>query len=61
VLVVTALLGGAMGLSRVCLGHDWLTDVVAAWVARPGVRSGGDHRPSLYLSVRRRSFHAGDG
>jgi membrane-associated phospholipid phosphatase len=35
----------AMGLSRVFLGHHWLTDVIFAWLLGARLAGPGDHLP----------------
>jgi membrane-associated phospholipid phosphatase len=48
-----ALFVGSMGLSRVFLGHHWLTDVVAAWALGLAWVSVVVTAHRLYLTVRR--------
>jgi membrane-associated phospholipid phosphatase len=59
--VVGVAFAGAMGLSRVFLGHHWLTDVVAAWLLGLGWAAAVITAHRLYLTVRRGSVPARDG
>lgn len=58
--VVGVTFAGAMGLSRVFLGHHWLTDVVAAWLLGLGWAAVVITAHRLHLTVRRRSVSGAD-
>ncbi len=52
--VLAAAFGVTMGLTRVYLGHHWLTDVVVAWVLALGWLSVVITAHRLFLTTRRR-------
>jgi undecaprenyl-diphosphatase len=52
--VLVAAFGVTMGLTRVYLGHHWLTDVVVAWVLALGWLSVVITAHRLFLTTRRR-------
>ncbi|MFC8040653.1 phosphatase PAP2 family protein [Paenarthrobacter sp. NPDC057355] len=56
-IVIAAVFAATMGLSRVYLGHHWLTDVLAAWAIGIAWLALVITAHRLYLTVRTRRHH----
>lgn len=59
-IVIAAVFAATMGLSRVYLGHHWLTDVLAAWAIGIAWLALVITAHRLYLTVRARRHHSQD-